>query len=173
MLFNPQMERKMARLNRQDGVDLLLLVARLFLAFPFILFGAMKLRNSERMQAVIEAGGLPGEVIWLVIPFQILAGLAVALGWHSRVAAAMLACFCLLATSLYHNDWRDLGELAQFTKDVATAGGFIFLSAHGSGRWSVDAWTGGHGRRADNRRRRDSHAPHVPSAGRRRAGDRA
>ena len=132
----------MARLSREDGVNLLLLVARLFLATPFILFGIMKLRNSASMQAYIETGGLPGEVIWLVIPLQILGGLAVAAGWRTRWAAMLLAGFCLLATSLYHTHWSDLGELAQFTKDLATAGGFILLAAHGPGRWSLDARAG-------------------------------
>jgi len=132
----------MARPNGQESVDLVLVPARLFLATPFIVFGIMKLRNFGPMQSFIETGGLPGEVIWLVIPLQILGGLAVAFGWHARAAALLLAGFCMLAASLYHNHWSDLGELASFTKDLATAGGFIFLVAHGPGRWSLDARAG-------------------------------
>ena len=127
-------------LIRKSGsaADVLLLIARCFLAFPFVVFGTMKYINMGRMQAYIEAGGLPGEVIWAVIPLQVLCGLAVAIGMFSRIAAVLLCGFCILATSLYHTSWSVSGELASFTKDFATAGGFIFLIVFGPGRLSFD-----------------------------------
>lgn len=98
----------------------------------------MKYINMDRMQAYIESGGLPGQVIWAVIPLQVVCGAAVAVGMFSRVAAVLLAGFCILATSLYHTHWAESGELSAFTKDFATAGGFIFLIVFGPGRLSFD-----------------------------------
>ena len=118
---------------------LLLLVARLFLAFPFVVFGTMKYINMGKMQAYVEASGLPGQVIWLVIPYQILCGLAIAAGFQTRIAAALLAGFCILATCLYHTHWGHTGELSSFTKDFATAGGFLYVWAFGPGPLSIDA----------------------------------
>jgi len=116
------------------------LVARLLLGLPFVIFGVMKYANMGRMTAYIEKGGLPGEMIYLVIPFQILCGLGVWLGAATRWAAFLLGGFCLVAASLYHNNLADPGELAFFTKDFATAGGFYFLWQSGPGRWSIDGW---------------------------------
>ena len=119
--------------------DAFLLVARFFLALPFVVFGPMKYINMARMQAYIETAGLPGELIWLVIPLQTLGGLSVALGLFARSGAVALGVFSLVATCLYHTQWERSGELAQFTKDFAMAGGFIFLWIHGPGRLSLDA----------------------------------
>jgi uncharacterized membrane protein YphA (DoxX/SURF4 family) len=33
-----------------------------------------------------------------------------------------------------------MGEVSDFTKDLATAGGFMVLYLMGPGRWSIDAW---------------------------------
>ena len=119
--------------------DAFLLIARLFMALPFLVFGPMKYLNMGKMQSYIEAGGLPGEVIWLVIPLQILGGLGVATGLFARTSAVALGLFSLLATCIYHTSWSKSGELAQFTKDFAMAGGFTFLWLHGPGRFSMDA----------------------------------
>lgn len=116
------------------------LVGRLLLGLPFVVFGSLKIRNMESMTGYIESGGLPGEVIYLVIPLQIIGGLAVWLGLRTRWAAFLLGGFCVTAASIYHSDLSDLGQLDPFTKDFATAGGFLFLWVVGPGRYSLDAW---------------------------------
>jgi putative oxidoreductase len=127
-------------LDGEGFADLAKLVARLLLGLPFPIFGTMKFLNREGMSAYIESGGLPGEVIWVVIPFQILCGLAVWLGFRTRWAAFLLGGFCLVAATIYHSNLSDAGELASFTKDYATAGGFLLLWKIGPGRYSIDAW---------------------------------
>ena len=135
----------MARIIFDDGragtptrEDWLLLVARLFLAAPFVIFGIMKYINMGRMQAMIETGGLPGWLIWLIIPWQVLCGLAIATGFFTRTAALLLGAFCIVATCLYHTNWSVSGELSDFTKDFAMTGGFILLWVHGPGRFSLN-----------------------------------
>jgi len=119
--------------------DALLLLARIFLALPFAIFGPMKYFNMAKMQAYIETAGLPGELIWLVIPLQTLGALSIVLGLFARGGAVTLGVFSLVATCLYHTHWEKSGELSQFTKDFAMAGGFIFLWINGPGRLSLDA----------------------------------
>jgi putative oxidoreductase len=117
-----------------------MLVARLFLGLPVPIFGVMKFLNQGRMGDYIESAGIPGEVIWIVIPLQLLCGIAVWVGFQTRWAAFLLGGFCVVAASLYHNNLADAGELASFTKDFATAGGYLFLWKFGPGRYSLDAW---------------------------------
>ncbi len=121
------------------GNDVFLLVARILMASPFLVFGPMKYINMGKMQTYMETGGLPGLLIWLVIPLQIFGGLAIATGLFARIAAVALGVFCIVATCLYHTNWAKSGELAQFTKDFAMAGGMTFLWVYGPGRLSLDA----------------------------------
>jgi putative oxidoreductase len=121
------------------GASALLLAARVMMSIEFILFGSMKIINTRAMQDYMEGGGLPGELIWLAVIVQVLGGLCVMLGYKTRPAALMLAGFCVVATLLFHTNFADLGEVSDFTKDLATAGGFIFLFVFGPGAFSLDA----------------------------------
>jgi putative oxidoreductase len=117
-----------------------LLIARIFMSAEFIFFGSMKLANLRDMQDYMEAAGVPGELIWLVIPVQVVGGLCILLGLHTRLAALVMIGFCLTATLLFHTNFADMREVSDFTKDLATAGGFLFLFAYGPGPLSIDAW---------------------------------
>ncbi len=86
---------------------------------------------------------MPGNLIWLAIVVQIGCGVLVAIGFQTRLAALLLAGFCLVATTIFHTNFSDLGEVSDFTKDLATAGGFLFVAAFGPGPLSVDALRGG------------------------------
>lgn len=123
-----------------NGAAALLLAARALMSAEFIFFGIMKTINTRAMQQYMEAGGVPGELIWVAAAVQIVGGACVLLGFKTRVAAIVLAGFCLVATLLFHTNFADLGEVSDFAKDLATAGGFIFLFAYGAGAWSLDAW---------------------------------
>ncbi len=135
-----------ARVLRIFPSDLLLLVARLFLGAPFITFGVMKFLHHASMASYVERAGVPGWFVWVVIPYQALAGLGVAVGFQTRLCAFLLGGFCVVATLLYHSNIADLGELSNFTKDFATAGGFVCLWLCGPGRFSLDGWRSGAGR---------------------------
>jgi putative oxidoreductase len=54
------------------------------------------------------------------------------------LAAASLACFCILAAILFHANWADPEQLINFNKTIAMAGGFLALVAFGGGAWSAD-----------------------------------
>jgi putative oxidoreductase len=128
------------------GAGALLLAARTMLSIEFILFGGMKIINTRPMQDYMEAGGVPGELIWLAIVVQMLGGLCVLLGYKARLAALTLAGFCIVATLLFHTNFADLREVSDFTKDLATAGGFVFVFVFGPGAFSLDAWLGARAR---------------------------
>jgi putative oxidoreductase len=117
-----------------------LLLARVGLSLEFLIFGTLKIVNSTSMQAYMERHGVPGELIWLAVLVQLGAGALVLIGYRTQLAALALAGFCVVATTMFHTHFADLGELSDFTKDLATAGGLLFLYAHGPGQWSVDAW---------------------------------
>jgi putative oxidoreductase len=119
-----------------------LLVGRLFMAVLFLTFGINKAVNTPQIQQYMAAHHVPVQLVYLTIVVQIGFGALVALGYHTRFAAMMLAGFCIIATSLFHADFSMPGELAHFLKDFAIAGGFLFMIAHGPGPLSLDAYLG-------------------------------
>ena len=126
-------------LESETFKDIAILVARILLGFPFLIFGVGKILNHQKMQAYVETAGVPGFFLYIVIPYQILCGLAVWVGFQTRWAAFLLGGFCIVAASLYHSNLTRMDELAFFTKDFATAGGFLLLWKYGPGRFSLDA----------------------------------
>jgi putative oxidoreductase len=116
----------------------LLLLARMGLSMPFLLFGYRKLTGPDNIYNMIESVGLPGWLVWPAGAFQLVTGILIVLGLFTRWAAVALAVFCVLAPSIFHSNFSDISEVSAFTKDMAAAGGFVILALHGPGRFSLD-----------------------------------
>ena len=114
-------------------------IGRIFLAFIFIVSGAMKLMDVSGTNAQINAVGLP----WgLAIPtglFELVAGLCLAIGIFTRLTAILLAGFTLLATLFFHNQFTDPVQGAMAMKNLAIVGGLFLVFAHSQMWWSYDA----------------------------------
>ena len=86
----------------------------------------------------MESAGVPGMLLPLVIAVELLGGLAVIFGWHTRVAAFLLAGFSLLSAVLFHANVGDQMQMIMFMKNLALAGGFLMIVALGAGAYSLD-----------------------------------
>ena len=113
-------------------------LGRLMISLIFIISGFGKISNFSGTQAYMESVGVPGILLPLVIVLEILGGLAIVVGWQTRLVAFLLAGFTLLSALLFHFDLGDQGQFIQFMKNVGLAGGFLVLVAHGAGAWSLD-----------------------------------
>jgi len=113
-------------------------VGRILLALMFVSAGFSKIGSYAGMQGFMESGGVPGALLPLVIALEILGGLAIILGWQTRIAAVVLAGFTLLATLLFHFDLGDQVQSLLFWKNVSIAGGLLMLFALGAGPYSLD-----------------------------------
>ena len=114
------------------------LIARLFLGQMFLLAGISKIGAYEGTQGYMEAMGVPGELLFLVIILEIVGGLAVILGWQVRWASWALAGFTVAAALIFHNNFADQMQSILFMKNIAVAGGFMALAAVGAGAYSVE-----------------------------------
>ncbi|MDT0634704.1 DoxX family protein [Spectribacter hydrogenoxidans] len=116
------------------------LAGRLLMAHLFLLAGLDKVQGYAGTTDYMQSHGVP---IWLlpaVIALELAAGLAITVGWQTRIAAGALAGFCVIAAILFHRDFATEPNMVMFMKDFAMAGGLLVLAAHGGGRWSVDHW---------------------------------
>jgi putative oxidoreductase len=117
------------------------LAGRFGLSLIFILSGVAKLgAGYAGTQGYMEAMGVPGALLPLVIAAEIGGGLAILAGALTRWAAVGLAVFSVASAFLFHFDLGDQGQFINFMKNIAIAGGFLVLAAHGAGKFSVDGW---------------------------------
>jgi putative oxidoreductase len=116
----------------------LMLAARVLLALIFVSAGYGKIGGYEGTQQYMAMFGVPGALLPLVILAELGGGLALIAGFLTRLTSAALALFCIVSALIFHADFADGMQQILFMKNIAIAGGFLALVAHGAGRWSVD-----------------------------------
>jgi putative oxidoreductase len=85
----------------------------------------------------------PGLLVWALVAAQLLGVVLIVLGYETRLGALLLAA-CILASLLYRGHFgfdnfvETIGQ-----KDLAIAGGFLFMFAFGPGPLSWDHGRGG------------------------------
>ena len=112
------------------------LLGRAGLAAIFILSGWGKISGYAGTQEYMASAGVPGALLPLVILLEVGGGLAILSGAFTRWLAPLFAIFAVASAVLFHGGSADQ---VSFLKNIAIAGGFLVLAAHGSGAFSVDA----------------------------------
>ena len=124
---------------------ILTLAGRILLAAIFILSGFGKITGFDGTVGYIASKGLPlpqlGAIAAIVVEFG--GGLALLAGFKARWAAAAMAVFSVAAGVIFHNFWALPAEQVMiqqimFMKNLAMAGGLLFVVAYGPGPLSID-----------------------------------
>ncbi len=115
----------------------LFLGGRVLMSAIFLMAGLGKIGGYAATQAYMEAMGVPGALLPLVIALEIGGGLALLLGWGARLAALLLAGFSVLSALIFHLDFADQTQSILFMKNLAIAGGLLFVTAAGAGSLAV------------------------------------
>ena len=114
------------------------LLARIFLAALFLLGGIAKLGDVAGFAGYLTMGGLPAFLAWPAVLFEISVGVAMIVGFQTRIMALLAAGFCVVTALLYHNNFADQMQMTMFLKNFGLAGGFLMLYTHGAGRLAFD-----------------------------------
>ena len=120
-------------------MDLFELGGRVFIALIFVVAGWSKVTGYAGTQAYMESVGVPGIMLPLVIALELGGGLLIIAGFQTRIVAFLLSGFCLVSAALFHANFADQMQSILFMKNVAMAGGFLFLVVHGAGAFSLDS----------------------------------
>lgn len=115
------------------------LAGRVLIAAIFLLAGLNKIGQYEGTAAYMASQGVPAGLLPLVIALEVGGAIAIILGLFTRLTAFALAGFSILSALLFHANLADQTQFVLFFKNLAMAGGFLFLVAHGAGDWSLDA----------------------------------
>ncbi|MBN9257579.1 MULTISPECIES: DoxX family protein [unclassified Mesorhizobium] len=123
----------------------LLLISRLLFATMFVPSGLQALSNIAGTASYFAGLGLPSPMLaaWGTGLFELIAGLLILVGLQTRIAALLLAAFCIVAGFIGHYGQGDDPTLAflhsqMLMKDIAISGGFLALAMAGAGAWSID-----------------------------------
>lgn len=114
------------------------LVSRILLGLIFVLAGFGKLMDPAGTAGYIASVGLPGVLVWPTIALELLGGLAIIVGYQTRIVALALAAFCVVSAAIFHNNFADQSQMISFLKNLAMTGGFLQLYLHGAGALAID-----------------------------------
>jgi putative oxidoreductase len=120
----------------QNAADLL---GRILISLIFLLSGLHKIGGYTATQGYMAAMGVPGALLPLVIALEVGGAIAIILGYRTKLFAFLFAGFSIVSALLFHRALGDQVQFIMFMKNLAMAGGFLFLVARGAGDWSLDA----------------------------------
>ena len=118
--------------------NILDLVARILISALFLLNGIFKISNYDGTVGWMEGFGIPGILIIPAIILEIVGPILIILGYKAKIAASLLSLFCIATAVIFHYDFSDQMQLGSFLKNIALAGGFLFIFINGTKDFSLD-----------------------------------
>lgn len=134
--------------------NILVIVGRILLAYLFITAGYPKLLDPTGTAGMITGAGLPAAtaLAYLAGLFELVTGLAILVGFQTKLVALALAAFSIFTGLVFHSGtvaiegwpapalgWINTLNGIMLVKNFALAGGFLVLAAFGAGAYSADA----------------------------------
>ncbi|HEC74736.1 MAG TPA: DoxX family protein [Methylophaga aminisulfidivorans] len=118
---------------------LITVTGRFMLSFLFIAAGIGKLgAGYAATEGYMAMMGVPSWLLPIVIATEIGGGLAILLGFKTRVVAFLMAGFTLLTAIIFHSNLADQTQSIMFMKNLSIAGGLLLLTVNGAGRYALD-----------------------------------
>ena len=114
------------------------LIGRILISAVFLISAFNKIFNLDGSIGWMEGFGVPGFLIYPAIAVEIILPVFVVVGYQARIAAGVLAIFCIATAFIFHFDFSNQSQLVSFLKNLGLAGGFLFIVANGTKDWAVD-----------------------------------
>ena len=118
--------------------NILDLVGRVFISLVFLLSGINKIVNYEGSIGWMESFGMPGIFLIPAIILEIVAPILIIIGFKVKIAAALLSVFCIATALIFHTDFSNQMQFVSFMKNIALAGGFLFLVINDTKGFSLE-----------------------------------
>ncbi len=120
------------------------LVGRISLSIMFILAGFSKLTAIGATAGWFGSLGLPAPTVLAVLVgvLELAGGLAILVGFQTRIAALAVGAFTIAATLVAHTDLADQTQQLLVMKNLSVTGGLLVLAGFGAGAYSLDARRG-------------------------------
>ena len=119
-------------------INLVDLIGRILISALFLLNGIFKINNYDGTIDWMESFGMPEILLIPAIILEILGPVLIIVGYKTKLAAGLLSLFCIATAVIFHNDFNNQIQLTSFLKNIALAGGFLFLVVNGAKELSLD-----------------------------------
>ena len=113
-------------------------IARLLISALFLISAYNKIFSIDGTMSWMEGFGIPGLLLYPTIALEIILPLFIIIGYQARIAAGLLAIFCIATAFIFHYDFVDQMQMIAFLKNLGLAGGFLFIVANGTKDWAID-----------------------------------
>jgi putative oxidoreductase len=111
----------------------------------FLVSGFFKIGGYSQVVAYSAAKGLPmaGVAIACAAVIELVCGLAILVGFQTRIAAWLLFLYLIPVTFYFHGFWAMQGaeqqdNMIHLLKNVSIMGGLVILASNGAGPYSID-----------------------------------
>ena len=118
--------------------DLIDLISRVLISLLFLFNGYFKIINYDGTIEWMESYGGPGIFLTPAIILEIAAPILIIIGYNTRLAASLLAGFCITTAFVFHTDFSNQIQITSFLKNIALAGGFLIIAINGARKFSLD-----------------------------------
>jgi putative oxidoreductase len=122
------------------------LVGRILISPIFIISGILKITAFTTMTGVVASAHIPFPKFSLACAaaIELLGGLAILTGFHTKLAAWIVFLFLIPTTLLFHflpamHGIDSQANMAHTMKNLAIMGGLLILATLGAGRISIDS----------------------------------
>ena len=118
-------------------------VGRLLIAAAFLVGAAFKIPGTDMFALQVsmsEAAGLPFATLLVALAFvlELFAGVAIVVGWKTRLVAFVLMLYTILLTAIFHTNFLLPTTLGQFMSHLYLIGGLLYLSVYGAQKVAVE-----------------------------------
>ena len=113
-------------------------VGRVLLSALFLIEGLGKISMKENVIMYMEDYGVSGILFVPAIILEILFPILLIAGYRTKWVASVMALFTFTVAIIFHTDFTEGMQVMLFLKDIAIAGGFMIIIAHGPGKISLD-----------------------------------
>ncbi len=129
-------DRCIENILKNSGINSTLsFIGRALMAYLFIVAGWAKIGGYAGTAGYMESKGIPGSLLVLVILLELGGGLAILVGYQTRAIALFIGLFCIVSGLIFHAAPE---EATNLMKNLAMAGGFIYIALQGAGKFSID-----------------------------------
>ena len=118
--------------------NILDLLGRIFISLLFLINGYFKILNYEGTLEWMEGYNVSGILLTPAIILEIAAPILLIFGYKTKIAAFLLAAFCMTTALIFHTDFSSQIQITSFLKNIALAGGFLLIVVNGSKKYSLD-----------------------------------
>jgi putative oxidoreductase len=112
--------------------------ARVLIASYFVARAGGLIVDPASMGQFLAVSDVPDYLLWPNAGFELIAALAIMLGFQTRMAAALLALYLFWSSFILNYVPGDPISIGAFWRDLAMIGGLLMLCSHGRGRFALD-----------------------------------